>query len=245
MKDLKTRDLILMGIIAILVVFMFTQRGQNSKLKRLANSNTEIINEKQAEIRRIQLENGRLKQEKPSAQGGISKKELALIEENYQEEIEDLKNNHNVKVRDLHSYYKGELRTVGSGRGQVKDTTIFLGGEPVDFAYVSFFDEYLDFAGWYQASIDSMFDYQYTYEDDLSIVYHWTTKGIWPFKRKDELLVSFSASNPNTILNNATSFSIVDKRRTRLTIGPYIGYDPFNAWSVGLSIQKPLIRIRW
>jgi hypothetical protein len=240
MKNISKRDLIFLAVIIAVIIGLIIQNKSNSRLRAQANSTTSILNEKIAEIRAVRLENGRLKQEKPSAV--VDKSQIKLIEEHYKEEVRDLKENHGVKVKDLHAYYKAQMVTSGSGEAQIRDTTIIVNDTSRIYQSVNVSDDFLDFYGYFD---DKNLVYSYMMYDSLSIAYYWTKRGFWPFVKNDSLIVSFSSANQNTQLLNVTSFVIQETKKTKLTIGPYVGYSLINGVDFGISVQYPLIRIKW
>lgn len=237
-------------VIAILAFALFWMWRSNSLNKVQLSSVSSALEEKQATITRIQLDNGRLKQEVRSAE--IDSRNIDVIADNYKRELDDLKENHKVKIKNLHAYYAASTVTEGKGETSLKelfglddDTTSFNINSFIDAKEDSvafgIFEKHFSISGVvYQNDVW----YNYSIIDSISIAWHWKNKGIWPFKRRDKLMVSYSSANPNTILTSASSFAITEDKKVRLTIGPYVGLGQ-NGISGGISLQYPLIRLRW
>ena len=235
MRNMNLKDILIIVLVLSVSVLWYRSARSNQKLE----STTSILEEKQSMITRVTTENGQLKQEKQAAV--VDSREKRQLAEQYKEQIKDLEENHDVKLKNLHSYYQAKLQTSSSGTVIIRDTTVVYGDSIKVYRSFQIRDSYLNMNGYFT---NAQLNYEYTVMDSLSVAWHWTKKGIWPFKKRDKLMVSFSSSNPNTILTNTTSFAIVDKKKTRFTIGPYIGYG-LEGLSLGLSIQKPLIQVRF
>lgn len=205
---------------------------KHRQLQRQLNTNTSILEEKEAEIRTVRMQNGHLKQEKQAAILDASMARQSM--QYYQEEARDLKENHGVKIRDLHAYYRATLETTGSGTAQLQDTTMATVDEHGDTTQTPAYsltidDGYLYLTGLFSPGGSPTLGgteggYQYTVTDSISIAYAWTRKGIWPFRSNDKLMVSFHGQNPNTRLQSVTSLVIQDTEKKRFAIGPYAGY---------------------
>ncbi len=224
-------------VIVISIVIISILSYKNVIISNESDTTSSILNEKESVIQRILLDNGKLKQEKKSAI--INAAEKSQIIANYQEEVEDIKENHDVDLKRVHAYYRAQMITNNSGESILKDTTIIIGDTVKTYPSINVNDGFLSLNGYFDSKV---FKYDYSVTDSISIVYHWKMKGLWPFKKKDYLMVSFNSQNPNTILQSASSFTIQDTKKTRLSIGPYIGYGT-NGISIGIGLQYPIIRV--
>lgn len=233
---MKWKDIvIIIAVTAAAVTFW-----NNRKMKSNIASSQSIVDEQESHIQRERRRNGQLVQEKQAAV--VSSRSKDEIIDRYAQAYSDLKNNHEIKIKNVHSYYRAKMSTMGSGEAEIRDTTIYLKSIKTVFPSFEINDGYLSLGGYFD---DEKLKYSYIVTDSLSIAYHWDKKGFWIFKKRDGLKVSFASSNPNTTLLNASTFAIEDKKKTQITIGPHIGYDFINGLSFGLSVQKPLVRIRF
>lgn len=238
MKQFVKDNWLWLATIAIVILYFgWRIRSTANDQKQTENS---IIAEQLAEIERYRTENGLLKQQKQAAIIASSQKDQLI--ENYEEAIQDLRENHDVDVKNLHAYYRARITTTGSGTSEIRDTVMVQGDTVKVFSTIRTNDGFLDYKGFWD---DAGFASNYTYTDSISIAWSWKMKGIWPFRRKDKLLVSLVSSNPKAVVNHVQSFAVYDNDVTRLTIGPHIGWDPFNGVTAGVSVQYPLIRINW
>jgi hypothetical protein len=224
MKNLTTILLIL--CVAILVYLGAEYRQVNSHRDQLSD----IIRERDAEIIKYKTENGTIRFEKIALE-----LDQETLKKNFKAEVEDIEKNHEVKLRNLHTYYRGKLSTTGSGLAKI-DT---VWRDSVKYTNVAFNDGFLDFSGKIQTQ---GMQYLYTYTDSISVVTHYKKEGKWPW-RENQLYVSFFSANPNTELIGARTIAIKKKdRNQRLSIGPGIYITPSGA-VIGIGIQYSVIRL--
>lgn len=226
------RILILASILGNVLLILYYFKFQNVQAENKMNES--VLQEQTAQIKHIKLENGKLKQEKQTAVLEAGRKAKKAMKEYYSAEIDDLKENHDIKVKDLHSYYRAKLKTVSEGSVAIGDTTFITKDSLVTtYPKISLDDGYLSLNGWFTKD---KFNYNYTVTDSLSVAYSWEYKGIWPFKRRDHLNISFSSMNPNTRLSSVTSIVVEDKKKTRFKFGPYVGYGIDMKGNTGIQV---------
>lgn len=231
---ITVKTILRMGSIALIVllsIYYFKYQNLQSNFEGIQ----EVLDAREAEIKSYVGENGRLRQEKQTAVLNESNSKKAL--KYYEQEVKDLKENHGVKVKNLHSYYRAKLKTTGSGVVVVTDTTIIVNDSIKEiYPRVNINDQYLTLSGYFT---NDRFKYEYSVVDSMSVAYSWTQKGIWPFRTNDKLNISFSSANPNTRLMNVTSFVITPENSVK---GLYTGLG-YNT-NTGLSLEAMYLKDR-
>lgn len=224
MKAENIKSILIVALVALSGFFYLQNRKANIK----NDTHLSILEEQQDSLRTVVLANGKIKQEKQAAVIEASEAKKAL--EFYKKEKDDILNNHDVEIKQLHSYYSARMRATGSGVVPVKDT-VFIWNDSIihDTPTFEINDGFLTFGA---AMVGKEYYYGYTYEDEYSIVPYWTQKGIWPFRRNDKLMVSFSNKNPSSKFTEARVLVFEEKKKDHFTHGPVT--------AIGISSQGDL-----
>ena len=140
----------------------------------------------------------------------------------YPEIVKELKEEFDVKLKDMEVYIKNEFKAQGSGNGTViHNHYTDSSGTTVPYWEVKAFDGYLDFSG--KVSDSLSMDYKYTYTDTITTVI--STKKKW-FLGKETTYANSMLRNKNAKVTGATNV-MVDKKDKRFVIYVGVGYDPF------------------
>lgn len=222
--DLK---LVLIILLAASVLYL-AQR--NRKLSRESDNKSSIIAEKTDSLHYERNARG---QEIASKNAAVAS--LQELQEAYGNELEQIREQLNIKDRDLRAFMQANFQAKGSGTTIIHNHYDSTGSQVVKPAF-SIEDGYLALSGAIQ---DSTLTYQYTYTDQILAVFHYEKKGLF----KKELHWSGSLSNPNARITSATN-AIVDEykdRRWNLSVG--VSYSPFTQQvlptvSVGWALIK-------
>lgn len=212
------RDVIYLIVIACLLAlgFFFYDRWQ--KLREINTQKDTIIAEQNDSIRHRTNEYGRVVAEKLAAQA--TAKQLA---EAYPQLEKELKDEFDIKIRDLKSYIRNQITARGQGQASVVNNYyIDSAGNKIATRDLRFADGYLDF----RSTIDttSLANSTYTYTDTIVTAIHSRKK--W-FLGKESLYASSSLKNPNARVTASTNLLVDDVRDKRFVIYVGAGYDPF------------------
>lgn len=220
-----TREIIAYLAIGFLIFLLYDLRSHS----RLVEDQFRSANgQHQAEVEYLKNELGKTVSAKQAAE--ISSKQFIDL---YKRESAELRDDLNIKIKNLKSYVRAEFRASGGGPAvintPVESELEFESEDPVDLTpYLTFKDSYLDFS----STIGKDPLAKYTYTDTL--VYAVATKKKW-FLGKETLYGNGMFANPNAKITGSTDVLINNYRDKRwaVTIGPY--YDPFRG-KAGVSI---------
>jgi len=211
--NLTKPALITVGVLLILCGYLFWRLETKS---RQLESKTSALEEKEATIREFRTASGRTATEKPTAE--ISN---ADFEKHYADIVKDLRQDMDIKLRNVVGVLKAEIEAQGKGELiLVRDTIRVPGAVPMvlDSAFID--DGYLKLKGGITART---FGYNYNYSDSLIFAVHSSRK--W-FLGNEKLVGTGRLSNPNAKITNQTSI-VIRKRDKRFVISAGVGYNPF------------------
>lgn len=202
---------------ACLVIAILFARLERANLT--VEQQRSIISEKNDTIKHYRNDRGRLVAEKLAAEA--SAKEIAAA---YPALAQELKEEFDIKMKDLKAYVKNSFAAHGSGEGTViHNHYVDSAGRKYPVWEMKASDQYIDF----RASIvdTARFSYHYSYHDTITVAI--ATKKPWLFG-KEKLYASASLRNPNATVTESTNILIKDYRDKRwcLYVGP--GYDFIN-----------------
>lgn len=222
-----TREVIAYLVIGFLIFLLYDLR-QHSKLVedqfRSANG------QHQTEVEYLKNELGKTVSAKQAAE--ISSRQFIDL---YKREAAELRDDLNIKIKNLKSYVRAEFRATGGGpsvivnRPEPESEIEFESESSIDTTpYLFFKDGYLDFS----STIGRDPLAKYTYTDTL--VYAVASKKKW-FLGKEQLYGNGMFANPNAKITGSTDVLINNYRDKRwaVTVGPY--YDPFRG-QAGVSV---------
>lgn len=192
-----------------------------------------IIQEKESVARHWQTESGRNAMEKQAAIA--SEKEFR---DSYPKFVDELKQEFNVKVKDLKAYVKAEFEVRGNGQGDISNTYL-IDSAGRRYKEFNMDDKYLTFRTiLFDSAIHAPYDY--TYRDTLT--YGFTVKKKW-FLGKETLYGFGGLRNPEAKIIKSTNVLIEDFKDKRFSIGPYVGYGVMGQrLEFGVSLQYALIK---
>lgn len=188
-----------------------------------------IIAEKEDTLRYERNSKGRIVAEKIAAEATVKQ-----LKDFYPEVVRELKEEFDVKMKDMKAYVKNQIVAQGSGKALVTNNYYTdSSGVRVEYRDVNFDDGYLKF----KSSIFEGLDFgesTYTYTDTIStVIYH---KKNWLFG-KERTYASTGLRNPNAKIIGSTNL-LVSERDKRFVIYGGIGYDPLNnrpALTIGIG----------
>lgn len=213
------RDIIYLIVIACLLGlgFFFYDRWQ--KLREVNQQKDSIIAEQNDTIRHRINQFGKVVAEKLAAQA--TARQLA---EAYPQLEKELKDEFDIKIRDLKSYIRNEITARGQGQASVTNNYYIDSlGNKIATRDLRFNDGYLDF----RSTIDStsLANSVYIYTDTIVTAIH--SKKKW-FLGSEKLFASSMLKNPNARVSASTNLLVDDYRDKRFVIYVGAGYDPFN-----------------
>lgn len=214
------RDTIYFIIIAILLFATGFFATRWMRAKKSSEDKDSIIAEKNDTIRYHINDKGRIVAEKNAAVA--SSKEIAKA---YPQLEKELKDDFDIKIKNLKAYIRNEIIASGGGKASVTNNYYTdSAGNKVEYRDVKFSDGYLKFESTVFEGLD-FGESKYTYQDTIVTAIH--SKKNWIFGRERLLAVS-SLRNPNARVSSTTNILIDNYRDKRFVIYGGVGYDPFN-----------------
>lgn len=195
-----------------------------------------VIAEKNAEIKYRENEKGQIVAEKNAAI--VSKKEL---EDAYPKIAEEIKNDFDLKLKNIRAFIKNEFEVRGQGTGTITNNHYFdsTSRKTVRFRDFKMNDGFLKFETKLFDSLTTS-QYSYVYTDTISTTVH--TKKNWIFG-KSQLYASSILSNPNAKVVGTTNILINSYKDKRFSVGPSIIYNPIdNKINIGIGISYSLLK---
>lgn len=195
-----------------------------------------VIAEKNAEIKYRENEKGQIVAEKNAAI--VSKKEL---EDAYPKIAEEIKNDFDLKLKNIRAFIKNEFEVRGKGTGTITNNHYFdsTSRKTVRFRDFKMNDGFLKFETKLFDSLTTS-QYNYVYTDTASTAIH--GKKNWVFG-KERLYATTIFRNPDAKIIGTTNILVQDHKDKRISIGPGLMYDPFsNRFVVGIGVTYSLIK---
>lgn len=207
--------IVIVGLLVILGILLTHIR----KLKAETSRKDTIIAEKTDSLRYERTRSGRLTAEKDAAVATADEFKAA-----YPKLAEELKEEFDVKVRELKAYIRAEIQATGQGTGTITNTFyVDSSGAPTRYREFDMDDGYLKFR---TTLFDSLIHapYQYTYSDTLT--YGFKATKTWALG-KEKLYGFGGLRNPNAKIVNATNVLIDDYKDKRWVLVAGVSYNPF------------------
>jgi hypothetical protein len=210
---MKPHHIIILVLLTGCVALYYLWRRDSNKLA----SAESVLTEKEATIKYLKSESGRTISQKPVPE--ISK---ADFEKHYADLARELKEDFNLKLRNVRTALQAEIQAQGKGVVTVVRDTIYQpNGSSIEIDSIFVRDGYLSLTG---GMADRTFGYKYTYQDTAIFAISTTKK--WLFG-KESLTGSVRLSNRNARVISQTAVSIKDYRDKRFVVSVGAGYDPF------------------
>lgn len=214
------RDVVYLVIICVLLVLGLIILDSKDEWKEKAKQKDSIIAEKNDTIRYHKNESGRIVAEKNAALA--SSKEIAKA---YPQLEKELKEDFDIKIKNLKTYIRNEIIASGGGKASVTNNYIIdSAGNKVEYRDVKFDDGYLKFESLVFEGLD-FGESKYTYQDTITTAIH--AKKNWIFGRERLLAVS-SLRNPAARVSATTNILVDNYRDKRFCIYVGPGYDFLN-----------------
>ena len=207
-------------IIAFLLLALGISVQRWISFKKDSKDKDSIIAEQNDTIRYRKNQFGRLVSEKLAAQA--TAREIAKAYPTLEKELKD---EFNVKMRDMRAYIQNVVQAQGGGKSTVVNNYYVDSlGKKIEYRDVNFDDGYLKFKSSVFEDLD-FGDAEYVYSDTITSVI--TSKKKWLFGN-EKLFASTSLRNPNAKSIATTNILVNDYRDKRFVIYGGVGYDPFN-----------------
>lgn len=216
-------------ILLLALIIMFLIFYANHRRKQLIDNYNSIVAEKDDTIRYERNDKGHIVAQKLAAEATAKQ-----LKESYPEIVKELKEEFDVKMKDLKAYVKNEFSANGKGDASVTNNYYTdSAGNEVRRRDLLFQDGYLRFSATIYDSTTFASSF-YSYSDTITTVVH--TKRKW-FLGKESLYASTSLKNPNAKVTGTTNL-LVNVRDKRFVVYGGVGYDPLNnrpAITIGLG----------
>lgn len=224
-----TREVVAYLAIGFLIFLLYDLRSHSRLIEDQFSS---ANGQHQAEVEYLKNELGKTVSAKQAAE--ISSRQFIDL---YKRESAELRDDLNIKIKNLKSYVRAEFRATGGGSAVITNPVDservwdleLESGDAIDMTpYLYFKDGYLDFSS--TMGRDPIATYTYT----DTLVYAVAAKKKW-ILGKETLYGNGMFANPNAKITGSTDVLINNYRDKRwaVTIGPY--YDPFRG-QAGVSI---------
>lgn len=210
---MKYLPYIIIVILLFLLAFMFQRLN---RLSSMVDNRDAIIAEKNDSLSYERNKYGRLVAEKLAVEASYKE-----IRDAYPRLAAELKNEFDVKIKDLKAYVKNTIEASGSGNAVVHNhyTLPDSTGKRYPYWELKASDGYLDFSA---DVIDSLHaPYRYTYTDTITTVV--STRKKWLFG-KETLHASTSLRNPNAKVSESTNILINKYKDKRWIVYAGVGY---------------------
>lgn len=227
---MERKDTVFIFIIAALLVTLFFV----SKRAQQATDLESAIAEKNSDIEYHVNNESRLIAERKAAEitADDIKKFYPAIQAALKDELD-------VKTKDLKAYIKSEIRAAGSGDAGITNNYYTTpDGKRKEYPTFSVDDGYLSLKMDWLDSLHAPYSYSYTdtIKQTISVKKKW-------FLGKEQLYGSATLSNPNAKVTGSESVLIRDYKDKRFGLGFGVLYDPFvNQVRIGIGLQYNLIR---
>ena len=225
---MRTNLAFLAIIAALLLVLAFLA----DRLRKASDKNERyesVIKEKDAIIEYRTNEHGRIVAEKDAAI--LTTHEFMKF---YADDVNNIKKDFDIKIKNLKGYIKAEFSAQGSGEGSITNNYyIDSTGRQVRERKFHFTDGYLEFKSTIFDSLKTAFS-EYTYTDTLSYVFH--TKKKWLFG-DEQLYGAGQLANKNAKITAATNVLIKDYKDKRWVISAVVSYVPFGPYKVQPTVS--------
>lgn len=216
---------ILVAVLLVLSGWLFVELR---KMKAELNRKDTIIAEKEGQVTHWKTESGRNAIEKDAAIATAKE-----FKEAYPKFTEELKNEFDVKWRDMRAFVRAEFQAQGKGTGAISNT-YYIDSAGQRYKEFNMDDGYLKFRTTLFDSM-TMAPYQYTYGDTLT--YGFNVRRKW-FLGKERLYGFGGLKNPQAKIIGATNVLIDEFKDKRFSLGPYVGYSfTQNRVDFGVSLQ--------
>lgn len=202
--------------IAGFIIFYFYDKDRKSQAREKQYQS--VITEKDAVIKYHVNDKGKIIAEKEASQ--ISTKEFL---DAYQSEAERLRNDMDIRTKNLRAYIQASFDAKGQGTGSVINNYYDSAGHKMLTRHFTMTDGYLTF----NAIIDSTAKSNYVYDYQDSLIYAFHVKKKW-LLAPEKFYGSGMLSNKNAKITNATNVLINDYKDKRWVISAGVGYDPFS-----------------
>jgi cupin superfamily acireductone dioxygenase involved in methionine salvage len=217
MKIHLTYILLLLALVVALLYFY----DQNRKHMAESSRKDSVIAEKEAEIKYHVSVTGRMTSEKRAAEA-TTKEAMAA----YNEVIEEIKREFDVKAKDIKAFVSASFRAQGSGTGTTIIHNHYDSASRLTIIDSAAFntdqDKFLKFNVTYYPGKAKFSPYHYTYSDEILMAFH--AKKRWKPFGKEEIFASASFGNPNSMVTNQTSVLIKEARDKRWSLGMSAGW---------------------
>lgn len=229
------RDILYLIIIAALLFAAFFFYNRTRILRDRNDQKDVIISEQHDSIRYHKNDKGRIVSEKLAAQA--TAREIAKA---YPQLEKELREDFDVKMKDLRAYIKNQIQVQGNGRSTVTNNYYTDSvGTKVEYRDINFDDGYLRF----QSSVFEGLDFgdsRYTYTDTIRTVISGKRK--WLFG-KETVHAESSLSNPAAKVTGTTNILINNYRDKRFCVYVGPGYDFLNnQMTINVGVGYTLIK---
>jgi hypothetical protein len=206
-----------LGLIALLILVCIFFASQWIHSAGVIGEQKSIIAEKTAQIEYHVNEKGKIIAEKVAAEASL--KELSKA---YPDLARELKDDFDVKMKQMKAYIRNEFEARGSGMSNITnnyyDTITKKNVQRLEFN-----DGYLDFSALIDSTNHALSTY--VYSDTVRTVIH--TKKKW-FMGSEKLYASSSLSNPSARVNGTTNL-LLKNRDKRWVVSAGVSWAPVSA----------------
>lgn len=213
------KDITYLIIIVVIGFIAFYFFNRNRILRETIDRKDSILAEKNDSLRYRRNREGQLIAEKLVAEG--TTKEIASA---YPKLAKELKDEFDVKIKDLKAYVKNEIAVQGKGNSQITNYYGDSTNKATRRRDLLFHDGYLRFSATIYDSIDAA-DSFYSYQDTITTIIHGRRK--W-FMGREKLFASSSLKNPNAKVIGTTNILVDSYKDKRFVVFVGVGYDPFS-----------------
>lgn len=164
---------------------------------------------------------------------------LAQLQKAHPEDLSRIESRFQAREVALRAYLTAEFEARGKGETIVR--TIYVPGDTIKVNREQKFeagDRFLTFSGEIR---DSVLSYAYTYQDTIDFIVQGRRKN---FLSQKKYFVDGVLSNPQARIKNMRGTEIATFREKRFSVGPFIGWSPFNPNQpvVGIGLQYNLVK---
>ncbi len=205
-------------IVVIMILFgLFLWATHRVSVLGEANKHKDsIIAEKNDSIHYYENNRGQIIAEKIAAQASLKE-----LEEAYPEVARQLKEDFDIKFKNLKAFVQNQFAAQGEGNAEIHNhyTTPDSTDKRYPYWELKVSDGYLDFKA---DVIDSLHaPYKYEYNDSITMVLHTKKKGWFG---KEKLYASASLGNPNAKIIRSTNFLVDSYKDRRWVVYVGLGY---------------------
>lgn len=225
----RFKDIALVVLVCMTLFYILSLRKASNDLEATES----VLKAKQANLITLMNDNGELIQQRQTA---VTSKEN--IEKYYKEAIVDIKENHNIKLKNVKDYYRGKMQAKGSGKTIIKDSLITVNDTIMVYKAFNFNDQFLSLNGLIKKQELSI---KYSYTDSLSFVSYIKKVG-GLFSRKKESYVSIKTENPNSAFLNFENVKLSSEKVKKISAGLGLGIDLHGNVTPQLQVHYSLVR---